>query len=201
MYQTTPQNPPAAEENLLDALLLDKLPSTQDTFSLDDLLSESVKYKEQKEEEKELRKKQARGGLPKAEAALIRKWELQREWDATANVLVFQRQRCSFCGSYHNLFDGLFELHTHKRLAITRTVAVKFHEKSLPKAVRYTDSDTAICHNCADKQAEWELEDDTADEVVRVYKSQEEINAENLERIAIIEAMQAREVQETDVYE
>jgi len=182
-----------ADLDPLEGLLQESTRMASDAFSLDDLLSESMELKGMQEQEKELRKKQARGNLPKAEydanAALLRKWELQREWEATANVLVFQRQRCRSCGSYHNFFEGKFELHTHRRLHnTTRTIAVKFHDKILPKEVRYTDSDTDICHACADAQDDWELEDDSQDEVVRVFKSQEELNQENQERIEILQS-------------
>ena len=179
----------------LEGLLAESTQLSADAFSLDDLLSESMELRGRSDLEKELRKKQARGNLPKAEydanAALLRKWELAREWEATANVMVFQRQRCNHCGSYHNFFDGLFELHTHRRLANTsRTISVKFHDKELPKEVRYTDTDTMICHACADVQGDWELEDDTQDEIIRVFKSQEELNQDNFDRIAIIQQQQ-----------
>lgn len=181
-----------ADLDPLEGFLQESTRLSADAFSLEDLLSESMGLKEQHEAERELRKKQARGNLPKAEydanAALLRKWELKREWEATANVLVFQRQRCGTCGSYHNFFEGKFELHTHRRLAnTTRTILVKFHDKALPKEVRYTDTDTHICHACADIQDDWELEDDSQDEVVRVFKSQEELNEENLERIQLLQ--------------
>jgi len=188
-----PSTPPTTgtlpeADDPLQALLVESTTQAAELFSLDDLLSESMAIRQEKDQEKELRKRQQRNDISKEEydlnAALLRRWELAREWDAVANVLLFSRQRCGYCGSFHNSFEGRYELHTHKRLVKTqRTVAVTVHTKDLPKTVQYTDSDVEICHTCADTQSDWELEDDTADEIVRVYATPEELEQETLQRM------------------
>jgi len=154
------------DESQLDALLIESTDLEDDSFSLDALMAESLEAQKERDLEKELRKRQARGNLPKEEydanAALLRQWELKREWDAVGNVLVFQRQMCSHCGTFHNVFSGFYEKHAHRRIAgTTRMVKMVKLDKDLPKEVKYEDETVNICHTCADLQGDWELEDDS----------------------------------------
>lgn len=132
--------------------------------SLDSLLAESLQQVEDRKKEKEMRKSVARGNLPASEiaetTALLRKWDDQREWRRTKNVLCFTRQLCLNCGAYHTTFEGYFERSESKRLNNTKKdVAVKIFELDLPKEVMYHDSQVPVCHECAD-QLGWELEEE-----------------------------------------
>jgi len=146
---------------------------TQDTIAttipafldLSDLLSESMEQKTAREAEKELRKRVSRGNLPQTELAesqaLLRRWDNQREWKRSKNVLVFNRQRCKSCGAYHQTLDGFFEQYTNNRLNnTTKMTAVQHFElPDLQKDVEYRDSEVQICHLCADTTG-WPLEED-----------------------------------------
>lgn len=153
-------------ESQLDALMIESATLEHENMSLEGLLAESLEAQAELALAKEIRKKQARGNLSKEEQdannALLRQWEMKREWTAVANVLVFDRQLCSHCGTYHNVLAGFYEKHDHRNiLTASRMVKVKAFEKALTKEVKYNDETVSICHTCADVQGDWELEDDS----------------------------------------
>lgn len=153
-------------ESQLDALMIESATLEHENMSLEGLLAESLEAQAEAALAKEIRKKQARGNLSKEEQdannALLRQWEMKREWTAVANVLVFDRQLCSHCGTYHNVLAGFYEKHDHRNiLTASRMVKVKAFEKALAKEVKYNDETVSICHTCADIQGDWELEDDS----------------------------------------
>jgi hypothetical protein len=140
--------------------------ATKSVFlDLGDLLSESMEQKTAREAEKELRKRVSRGNLPQAELAesqaILRRWDNQREWKRSKNLLVFNRQRCTGCGAYHQTLDGFFEQYTNTRLSNTvkMTAVQTFELPDLQKDVEYRDSEVAICHLCADIGG-WPLQED-----------------------------------------
>ncbi len=134
-------------------------------LDLGTLLNESIELKKQQDAEKDLRKRVARGAMPKGELeesqALLRKWSNEREWVRAKNVLVFNRQRCKNCGMFHQTLEGFFEQYNNNRLAnTTKLVHVPaFELPNLMRDVEYRDSEVPICHQCAD-MAGWELEED-----------------------------------------
>lgn len=144
-----------------------QLPAPTPSMFLDlgDLLTESLAQKAQRDKEKELRWLVSRGNMTKKEReegqALLRRWDIQREWVRGKNILVFTRQRCKGCGAYHQTLDGFFEQYTNNRLKnASRLTAVQHFElPDLPKDVEYRDSEIAICHLCADG-AGWPLQED-----------------------------------------
>jgi hypothetical protein len=145
---------------------LDLLLEDSQGMTLDDLMAESTAAAALRVKAKELKARQKRGDITAdefdANAAMLRKWELEREWIPLANVLVFHRQTCSHCGSTHNNFGGFYEKHQHTKWETsTRQFLIKrIERKELPKLVEYRDEFVGICHTCADAQDVWELEED-----------------------------------------
>lgn len=134
-------------------------------LDLSDLLSESMEQKTAREAEKELRKRVSRGNLPKealAESqALLRRWDNQREWRRSKNILVFNRQLCKSCGAYHQTLEGFFEQYASNRLTNTTKMTAVHHFElpDLAKDVEYRDSEVPVCHVCADTNG-WPLQDE-----------------------------------------
>lgn len=158
--------PAQAPESIpLDNLLSESLDHAAATFSLDALLGESIALKDERDAEKELRKKIQRGGGSAAEIeadkALLRQWDRQREWKLKANVLVFTRQLCTACDSYHTTVEGRFELLSSNRIqsATKLQSVVVFSIPDLPREVLYHDALVTVCHDCADNDG-WPLEEE-----------------------------------------
>ncbi len=134
-------------------------------MDLSTLLAESMQQKAEKDELKEAQKRVSTGRGTKEELSAdsdrLRKWAQEKEWKRKANVLVFTRQRCSGCGTFHQTLLGKFEQFEHARkLATTMLTAVKgFEIPTLPKEVVYQDAETSTCHNCADFDG-WPLEEE-----------------------------------------
>ena len=90
----------------------------------------------------------------------LRQWEFNREWTHTQNVIVFTRQRCKCCDETASTFDGFFVQYTNnRRSGGSKMDRVDSFELDKPKAVVYRDSYVPICHNCADVQQDWPLEE------------------------------------------
>lgn len=93
-------------------------------------------------------------------AVMLRQWDAKREWAHNRNVLVFTRQKCKCCESSAATFDGMFIELKNNRLNNTFKMEPVIHfELDKPKAVVYRDSFVVICHECADIQQDWPLEE------------------------------------------
>ena len=141
------------------------IPEPTNFLSLDDLLTESIAQIAENDKEKAIRNRLRHNRISdpteKLEAqAMLRQWDTQREWNRSANVLVFNRQKCKFCNTFHTTLEGYFERYDNKRLAgTTKQTAVKSFERlDLPKEVVYHDSLIEICHACADN-SDWPLQE------------------------------------------
>jgi len=126
---------------------------TQEIFSLDDLLSESMAIVSQREQMKQIRKAAANGFGSKEERDtnndLLRKWEAAREWHKKANVAAFTRCTCLRCKTYNVVFAGFYERQTHRSNAtIERLIKVDKHTDTFQKEVRYFDEKLAVCEDC-----------------------------------------------------
>ena len=131
---------------------------------LNSLLADSMQISAAQAEEREMKKRVARGNMPKEELAetvkLLRRWDDAREWRRTHNLVVFTRQLCTSCGTFHQTFEGYFERHKHNRIAnTTKAVSVTVFELDLPKDAVYHDSQVPVCHQCAEN-AGWPLQED-----------------------------------------
>lgn len=127
----------------------------QDLFTLDELLQESMAAHSEKAKYKQLRKDLAEGKISQehrsANEALLREWEERREWVKAADVIGFERSRCTSCGQFHTIFMGYFERQDHKlSKSCSRRIAVTKLSGALPKEVFYLDHDVPLCEDCAD---------------------------------------------------
>lgn len=94
-------------------------------------------------------------------AALLRQWDAKREWSLSANVLVFTRQKCACCEAMSKTLDGRFLLYQNNRLrGTTKLESTKAFELDKPREVVYRDSVVDLCHECADIQQDWPLQED-----------------------------------------
>jgi hypothetical protein len=137
--------------------------SSSNNFDLDSLLDESIKLRAEAGNIKGAREALAKGGMSAAERdavqATVRAWELRREWTPVASTLLFSRQMCQTCKSFHTHTLGYFQKQQHRTTGIMRWIAaIKPIDKSLPREAKYEDSLVAICHECADLE-DWELEE------------------------------------------
>lgn len=136
-----------------------------DFMDLESLLNESLTQQAERVKEKEIRQKVKLNRIAdpnelEESRKLLRKWDNQREWMRSANVLCFNRQKCKCCGKFQVTLEGYFERYTNRRLSnTTKQERVKaFELPNLPKDVIYHDSLIEICHFCADDQ-EWPLQE------------------------------------------
>lgn len=149
----------------LEFLLEESNQHAADTFSLEDLLNESMASVKEAQDAKALRQRIASGGMSKEEAkesnALLRSWEARREWNKTANTITFSRAFCACCNSYYPVFQSFGEEQTHRHNQITRWVKVDEHKNlELPKKVIYEDTVIPMCEECA-AGAGWPVEIDS----------------------------------------
>jgi hypothetical protein len=131
-------------------------------FDLEDLLATSMKVVREGAKVKEARKALAYGGMNAEERAVIeaavRKYELEREWTAEANVLMFNSQYCSGCGCVHSHLVGKFQRQSHRLNSISRWV-VALADSNLPNEVKQNLETVDICVNCMDTHG-WENQDE-----------------------------------------
>lgn len=147
-----------------DADLDDLLKSSMEEFSLDDLLKESLAQKRDEASVKAARSIVAKGGIDpearKSMEASIRSWEMKREWNAEADVAMYQRQFCQKCDNYHVTFLGLFQRQSHRTSKVARWVPAGTVPavKGLQKEAKYEDAMALMCEDCA-RDAGYPVED------------------------------------------
>jgi hypothetical protein len=141
-------------DDLLNPTILNA-PGSESGFDLNKLLCDSLRAKDDAKRVTEARKRLAAGGLDTAERdatrALVAKWEIEREWNATSNTMMLEVQHCAHCGSQHKHFVGLFQQQEHKTSKISRWVKASLDPK-LGKNVKENVSHTGICATCAPLQ-------------------------------------------------
>jgi len=156
MYQATaPATLPESPLDSLEDLSSDLAITAANDFSLDDLLAESMTEKRKADEVKAGRVAIAKGGISKADSdaiqASIRSWEAKREWIPKAAVVMFSRQQCLSCGSYHTQFLGWYQRQQHRSSSIQRWIAsIKPTDSKLLRESKYKDSHTEMCEDCAE---------------------------------------------------
>lgn len=141
----------------LDALLSDGTDGSEDNFSLEGLLKESLQAKRDAESVKVARALLAKGGIdPESRKSMtesIRSWEVKREWLAVASVAMFYRQFCAQCDLYHVTFAGYYQRQEHRTTKVQRWVQATKDLRTvpLPKECKYEDSICELCEDCAGK--------------------------------------------------
>lgn len=136
----------------LEALLEDSR-TIPDADPLEDLLAESMAATKEAQAAKAARERIKRGGLTakerEADEERIRRWELQNEWRAVANVALFERHRCN-CGRQQTIFRQLMERQEHRHLRGSfrwqKTTASK---AGLPNEIVVQKWETPMCTYCS----------------------------------------------------
>lgn len=148
----TVATPTSELDNFFNELLAEGEAESDDSF-LDDLLAESVQAVEGKAKLKLNRKKlqdTRLTGVKRAELeADTRFWELAREWRAVANVVIFNTQYCTCCGSQHSTMSGFFQRQNHRQSKISRWQAVSKMDDSLARESKHTETEVEVCVDCA----------------------------------------------------
>ena len=124
-----------------------------DFADLDAFLRESMAAKAQQEAVRESRKRLAKGGLSKEEHAeldaLIRAWDLKKDWRPVAVAAVFNTQKCLTCGNEHPMFQGFYQKQISTSRQIERWVEVPpSANQGLPREVKETLETTDWCMGC-----------------------------------------------------
>ena len=124
-------------------------------INLDDLLTESLQEASERNTAREGRKALAEGRVSPEERAqvsrIVRTWEEKREWTPAAAVVMFSRQMCAGCGSFHKHFLGFFQRQTHRASRVDRWIPhTKPTDTVLPREAKYQDSVVECCEDCAE---------------------------------------------------
>lgn len=146
---------PDSPLDVLEDLSADLALTSASSFSLDDLLAESMAEKRKADDVKVARVSVAKGGLSQADkdalTASIRSWEAKREWLPQAAVVMFARQQCLGCGQFHTQFLGWFQRQQHRTSKIERWIpSIKPHDDKLLRESKYQDSHAEMCEDCAE---------------------------------------------------
>lgn len=120
---------------------------------LDGLIADSIKQTQESAEIKKARKMLAHGHLApderKALETVVRSWELRREWDAAAAVVIFDTQICSYCGCTHSHYLGLFQRQTSRKGHADRWIqSTVVANTGLPQEVKHQESYIPLCTGC-----------------------------------------------------
>lgn len=165
--QAAPAAPPPpvqTPDDDLDDLLEESLeaeaeaePASETEADLDDLLAESVALRDDAKAAAEardrLRKRHAGSGRSAAEIAAdearVREWELRNDWEATANVALFERYKCQ-CGRQQTIFRQIMQRQVHRQYQATeRWQVVETTDPDLPSEIMVQKWTTGMCTNCA----------------------------------------------------
>lgn len=124
-----------------------------DTFDLDNLLAESVKEQQAKEQNKKHREQLSKSFITHKERKEIEKkvveWESVREWIPQADVAYFDVQTCQ-CGNIHTHFRGFFQKQQHRFSSTVRYVKVDSNlNVGLLKEKKLEYYPVECCINCA----------------------------------------------------
>jgi len=135
----------------LDDLLAESQADNSDP--LDDLLAESLAATREAQQAKEARERIKRGGQSAAQQAedaeRIKRWELQNEWKAVANVALFERYRCA-CGRQQTIFRQLMTRQQHRHLRDSqRWQQADAALTDLPNEVVVQKWETPMCPACS----------------------------------------------------
>ena len=155
----TPDSLPDSDLDLLEDL--GPAPLGTASMSLDDLFAESMAEARASESIRAARKavageRGAAGGISTEEKrqlqAAIRSWEVRREWQPAAAVVMFARQQCKGCGEFHTQFLGYFQRQVHRNTKIDRWIpSIKPQSNDmLLREAKYQDSHSEMCEACAD---------------------------------------------------
>lgn len=126
---------------------------------LDNLLSESLVIRDELREVQAIRERLKRkhsgsGRTPQEVAedeARVREWELRNDWEATANVALFERHRCNGCRRQQTIFRQLMLRQVHRTLAdTTRWQQVNETVAELPYEIQVQKWESPMCTNCSD---------------------------------------------------
>lgn len=148
----------AAADNLssdLDTLEDLLTPALDDPFGdLNALLSESVATRDEAQRVKDQRKLLASGKLTGAERqsteALIRSWEIRKEWIAVASTQMFSQQTCTACGGVHHHFIGLYQKQVSKVSKVFRWIkSDEVANKGLDVEAKLEESFAPVCADCS----------------------------------------------------
>jgi hypothetical protein len=138
----------------LDSLLTsDGLVELDDMFDLTKLLNESLSAKKDAEAVKAARKRLNSSSIPlsatdrEATEALVRSWEIKREWQPISNTIIFEVQNCTGCGTSHKHFIGIFQQQDHRSSKISRWIKSP-EDVALPKNCKENETQVGICAGC-----------------------------------------------------
>ncbi len=136
----------------LNSLLAsDNIAEQDDMFELNNLLHESLNRKKDEEKVKQARRRLAAGNATTADreemTALVRAWELRREWLPVSNTIMFEVQHCTSCGHAHKHLIGFFQQQEHRTSKISRWLAAPV-DLALPKNTKENASYITICSDC-----------------------------------------------------
>ena len=157
MTQTSPQQPDGSQQPAL--IPVDKFPVIDTPLDdLDSLLSESVALRNDEREAKaareRLRKRASGSGRTEAEIAAdearVQEWEMRNNWQATANVSLFEKHKCLNCGRAQTIFRQLMLKQQHRVFPNTvRWQQVDETTPELPCEIQVQKWEVGMCTNCA----------------------------------------------------
>lgn len=156
-------------EDTLEALLESCTPKTQERSfedELNDIISESLKEKNERQSIAKLRERQKIPGVGKAEIELIRakilEWELKHEWTMLSVGHYFMRQVCS-CGEVSEVRIGYAAQQKHRSQNIQRFIklaefpANDWNSKIVKRIDCATIEHVQCCPKCMERQPECDL--------------------------------------------
>ena len=130
-----------------------------DLDDLDSLLNESVKLRDEAREAKaaadRLKRRYASGSGRTAEEvaedeARVREWELRHNWEATANIALWERHRCVNCGRQQTIFRQMMLKQRHRVFPDTvRWQQTDETVDGLPAENLVQKWEVGMCTNCA----------------------------------------------------
>ena len=129
-------------------------PALSDFSDLDALLQESVADRFAAQSIKDQRKLLAEGKIPGAERlgveALIRSWDIRKEWLPVASTQLFSQQTCTACGGVHHHFIGLYQKQVSKVSKVFRWIkSDSVANKELPEEAKLEESFAPVCADCS----------------------------------------------------
>jgi hypothetical protein len=152
IHTATPAADLSSDLDVLEDLLT---PAAADDFSdLNALLNESVAARHEAQLVKDKRRLLANNKIPAEERlgveALIRSWEIRKEWIAVASTQMFSQQTCTACGGVHHHFLGLYQKQVSKVSKVFRWIkSDEVANKDLPTEAKLEESFAPVCADCS----------------------------------------------------
>lgn len=142
-----------AQADLEEDFPLSANPSESGLDDLDMLIVESMKEQKAHDAVITARRALKNSSLSKADTealqARVTEWEMKREWDAVAAVVIFETQSCANCNSEHSHYVGLFQRQLSRTNRNTRWVkATNMMNIGLPKEIKYQIAVSDLCIEC-----------------------------------------------------